>query len=78
MNRNIEITNTMKKTLLALLTMIFATTLGFSQDVLTTVQGEDIQSKILEITTTEVKYKKYDNQDGPTFSSLKWNKGYLY
>ncbi len=33
--------------------------------------GEDITVKVLEVTTSEIKYKKFDNLDGPTFSILK-------
>ncbi len=39
----------------------------FAQDLITTKKGEDIQAKILEVSTKEVKYKKYNNPDGPTF-----------
>jgi len=43
----------------------------FSQDIITKKSGEDIQAKVLEVTTTEVKYKKFDNLNGPVFSILK-------
>ena len=33
--------------------------------------GEEIQAKVLEVGTSEVKYKMCDNQDGPTFATLK-------
>lgn len=39
----------------------------FAQDLITTKKGEDIQAKILEVSTKEVKYKNYNNPDGPTF-----------
>lgn len=39
-----------------------------SYDIITTKDGKDIQAKILEVTTSEIKYKKYNNQDGPTFT----------
>lgn len=39
----------------------------FAQDLITTKKGEDIQATILEVSTKEVKYKKYNNPDGPTF-----------
>lgn len=42
-----------------------------AQDVLTKRDGTDIQAKVLEVTTGEVKYKKFDNINGPTFSILK-------
>lgn len=42
-----------------------------AQDVITTKDGSDIQAKILEVTQTEVKYKRYNNLDGPTFTISK-------
>ena len=57
--------------MLLLLAIIFNATLSFSQDIITTKTGEDILAKILEISMTEIKYKKYDNQDGPLFTLLK-------
>lgn len=61
----------MKQTTLILLVIIFNTTLSFSQDIITTKAGEDILAKILEISKTEIKFKKYDNPDGPLFTLLK-------
>lgn len=57
-------------------TLITAFTLiGFlnsnGQDIITKKNGEDIQSKVIEITLGEVKYKKWDNQDGPLISIAK-------
>ena len=50
-------------------------TIGFinssAQDIITTKDGTDIQAKILEVTPTEVKYKKYNNLDGPIFTIIK-------
>jgi len=66
----IDKTKTMKKILIAL---ILALTFGsvFSQDFIIMKSGDNIQSKILEVTTTEIKYKKFDNQTGPIYSVLK-------
>lgn len=61
----------MKKFFFALLTTIFTLTVCFSQDLITKKSGEDIQAKVLEVTTSEIKYKKFDNLNGPTFSILK-------
>lgn len=44
---------------------------GNSQDIITKKSGEDIQSKVIEINLNEVKYKKWDNQDGPLISISK-------
>lgn len=61
----------MKKFILAVLTTIFTVAVCFSQDLITKKTGEDIQAKVLEVTTTEIKYKRFDNLNGPTFSILK-------
>jgi hypothetical protein len=37
----------------------------FSQDILVLKNGDEIQSKIIEINPLEIKYKKFDNPDGP-------------
>lgn len=41
---------------------------AFSQDILTKKNGDEIQVKVLEITNTDVKYKKWSNQDGPSYT----------
>ena len=61
----------MKKHFITLFLLIMISTIGYSQDILTKKNGEDIQAKVLEVTTGEVKYKKFDNQSGPTFTILK-------
>ena len=43
----------------------------FSQDMITLKTSEDIESKVLEITNTEIKYKKSDNMNGPIFTLQK-------
>jgi hypothetical protein len=52
---------------LCCLTIFFS----YSQDIITTKSGEDIKAKVLEVNTTEIKFKKIDNIEGPTFSVLK-------
>ncbi|MDO5106117.1 hypothetical protein [Capnocytophaga sp.] len=44
---------------------------AYSQDVITTKKGEDIQAKVLEITLNEIKYKKFDNPNSPVYTLLK-------
>ncbi len=61
----------MKRIVYFILTLGLFTTSIYSQDVITKKTGEDIISKISEITQTEIKYKKFDNLQGPTFSILK-------
>lgn len=53
--------------------IVFAFILGsgvsvFAQDLITKKDGTDIQAKILEVTSNEVKYKKFSNLEGPTFT----------
>jgi len=54
--------------LILFLTIIFSNNFCFSQDIITKKTSESIQSKILEVTTTEIKYKKFDNPNGPIFT----------
>lgn len=42
-----------------------------AQDLITTRDGKDIHAKIIEVTPDEIKYKKFDNQDGPLFTMRK-------
>jgi len=42
-----------------------------AQDTLSTRYGESILVKVIEVGTSEVKYKKLDNLNGPMFSMLK-------
>jgi len=61
----------MKKIITSFVATFLVANLLFSQDVLTKKTGDDIKAKVLEVTTTEVKYKKFDNLNGPIFSILK-------
>ena len=56
----------MKRVLLFL--MLFSTTSVFAQDVIVKKDGSTILSKVIEIGTTEIKYKKNSNLNGPTYS----------
>ena len=40
---------------------------SFSQDVLYTVTGKKLETKVVEINTTDIKYKNPDNVEGPTY-----------
>jgi len=42
-----------------------------AQDNIVLKNGEDINAKILEINESVIKYKKYDNQEGPIYTILK-------
>ena len=43
----------------------------YAQDYITKTTGDSIPAKVLEITSSEIKYKKVDNPNGPTYSVLK-------
>jgi hypothetical protein len=61
----------MKKLTLSLLMIVFSTVAVFAQDVIVKKSGEELNVLVKEITTTEVKYKRFDNPDGPLISILK-------
>lgn len=61
----------MKKSIILFLTLVVFIPVAKSQDVITKKTGEDITTKVVEITLNEVKYKKWDNQDGPLISISK-------
>lgn len=42
-----------------------------AQDVIIKKNGDEIKSKVLEVALTIIKYKKFDNPNGPTFEILK-------
>lgn len=46
---------------------IFLTMTAFAQDVIKTTKDQEIKAKIIEVSKSEVRYKDFDNQDGPTF-----------
>lgn len=60
----------MKKTIL-FIALLFSSCLVFSQDVITKKNGEDIKAKVMEVTTSEIKYKKFEYQDGPIYTVSK-------
>ena len=63
----------MKKLIFTLLTLIFTFNHCFSQDIITLRTNEDIRAKVSEVTGDDIKYKKFDNQSGPTFTVPKTN-----
>jgi hypothetical protein len=56
----------MKKLQLFLLFFSFGI-VSFGQDVIIKTNGEEIQAKVLEISTSEIKYKRFDNPEGPNY-----------
>jgi len=43
----------------------------FAQDTITRISGERFAVSVLEVNTLEIKYKKFDNLNGPTYTILK-------
>ena len=54
--------------LFATLFLLCIAGMAIAQDVIVMKDRSTIMSKVLEITSTEIKYKKWNNQDGPTYS----------
>jgi hypothetical protein len=61
----------MLKYIFAPLIIMFFFLNAISQDTITRKSGEDIQVKILEVNQTDIRYKKYENIEGPTYSMLR-------
>jgi hypothetical protein len=59
------------KNILLIILFICSSSIIKAQDTLSTRSGESIIAKVLEVTTNEVKYKKFDNLNGPNIIILK-------
>ena len=59
------------KNILLFILFICSSNIIKAQDTLSTRYGENVLVKVIEVGTTEVKYKKLDNLNGPIFSMLK-------
>lgn len=57
----------MKRFLFSLVAII-VTSVCFAQDIIVQKDGNTIQAKVLKVSQSEVEYKKFDNQNGPTYS----------
>jgi opacity protein-like surface antigen len=51
--------------------LVSVAAMASAQDIIVTTKSEKITAKITEIEVDVVKYKKYDNQDGPTYTIRK-------
>jgi hypothetical protein len=51
--------------------VLFAAQNANGQDIILKIDGNEIKAKVLEITDTQIKYKDFDFQDGPTRNILK-------
>jgi hypothetical protein len=59
------------KKLISFLLIFFSVNICFSQDIIFKKNKAFIQAKVLDSNATEIIYKKYFNQDGPTYVILK-------
>ena len=55
------------KKLLSIFTISLLSVCVFAQDIIVTNKAQKIDAKILEVSTSEIRYKELDNLDGPTF-----------
>lgn len=58
----------MKKIILLAFASMLSCAYGYSQDSITKKNGDDIQAKVIEVGISEIKYKKFDNLEGPVFT----------
>lgn len=56
------------KQLFVIFSLLFATEMAIAQDVIVKNDGSTISSKVEEINSTDIKYKKWGNLDGPLYS----------
>lgn len=63
----------MKKMLLIIFTCLFTFNFCFSQDTIVIKSGAPIIAKIIEVAPANIKYLKWDNLNGPTFTLEKSN-----
>lgn len=52
---------------MSFLTIMVITICSYAQDVIVTKDAKKIDAKILEVSTSEIRYKELDNLDGPVF-----------
>ena len=58
----------MKKLILLILITVLASTVCFTQDIIILKNTNEIKCKVVEIGNEEVKYKKFENQEGPIYN----------
>jgi hypothetical protein len=72
MIKNLNYKNPKMKKILISSILLFAIVANcFSQDIITKKNGEDFKAKVIEVTPTDISYKKFDAPDGPTYKILK-------
>lgn len=58
----------MKKIVLSTLIIFVFSTLSYSQDIIELNDGSEIKAKVTEVLPKEIKYKKFNNLDGPIYT----------
>ena len=58
----------MKKIIFLIVVLLGAALYADAQDVITTRRMEEIQAKVLEVSPSHVRYKRYSNLEGPTYT----------
>jgi len=61
----------MRKAYLLLLALVYSALAANAQDIITLTNGTHVQAKVLEINPGDVKYKDYNNVDGPIITIQK-------
>jgi hypothetical protein len=59
------------KKLLLFCGIILLSSKAYNQDLILKTNGDEIKSKVIEVTQDVIKYKKYENLDGPVYSLSK-------
>ena len=65
--------NWLRKTLFVITAALCFSITLYSQDIITMKNGDEIKAKIVEVSISEVKYKKFDNLQGTTYTVDKSN-----
>jgi len=60
----------MKKTATIILLLVSILS-AHAQDIITKTNGDDIKAKVLEVTQTDIKYKRFESPDGPAYTISK-------
>ena len=63
----------MNKKLIILTTLLLSGVYVFSQDIIVSKDSKRIDAKVLEVNINDIKYRDWDNQDGPIYTILKSN-----
>jgi len=63
--------NFSKKTLLSVVYIVFLSCTCFAQDIINTRDSRKINAKVIEVNVDNVRYRNFDNQDGPIYTILK-------